>query len=392
MTTDLYRAFEERYRGSRDLIKSRLRAYLPFIRPLANIYPGAPTADLGCGRGEWLELMSEIGFQPTGIDLDAGMLQSCVEQGLAVEHGDAIAYLTTLADESQAVVSAFHVVEHLSFDELRTVVSEGLRVLMPGGLLLLETPNPENIRVATKDFYLDPTHQRPIPPELLSFVPQYYGFERVKVLRLQESEVLRRNTKISLRDVLGGVSPDYAVVAQKSGGANVRAAIEPAFEVEYGLSFDAVIAMYQRGLEEDAHQTQKRADQTEALARQLDSTLQAVLASRSWKITAPLRKVSGLIKPPMKKVIRWSVRLLFRAVRNTPPLLRLARWTLARSSALRFVAARLVNESSAAPVMAPTPKIFEDLKSVQIMDALSELPPSSQTGSVIFLKVADDRS
>jgi len=406
MTADLYRAFEERYRGSRDLIKSRLRAYLPFVRPLAELYAGAPTADLGCGRGEWLELMTEIGFQPRGVDLDSGMLQSCIDQGLSAEQGDAIAYLATLADESQAVVSAFHVVEHISFDELRTVVSEGLRVLKPGGLLLLETPNPENIRVATKDFYLDPTHQRPIPPELLSFVPQHCGFERVKILRLQESEVLRRNAKISLRDVLGSVSPDYAVVAQKSGGTAARAAVDPAFELEYGLSFDTLVDMYQRGLEEearqsqayarqsqeDARQTQLLVQQTAAQVRQLESALQAVLVSRSWKITAPLRKASGLVKPPMKILIRWSVRLPLWAVRNTPLLLGLARWTLARSPALRFVAARLIDAPAAPPVTTRTPRIFEDLKSVQIMDALSQLPRSGQADSVVFLKVADDRS
>jgi SAM-dependent methyltransferase len=399
MTADFYRAFEERYRGSRDLIKSRLRAYLPFVRPLAELYPGAPTADLGCGRGEWLELMTEIGFRPTGVDLDAGMLQACVEQGLSAEHGDAIAYLATLADESQAVVSAFHVVEHISFDELRIVVSEGMRVLKPGGLLILETPNPENFKVATKDFYLDPTHHRPIPPELLSFVPQYFGFERVKILRLHESDSLGRSAgKISLRDVLSGVSPDYAVVAQKNGGTEMRTATDPAFEVEYGLSFETLVAMYEQGVEEDARrtetiarQTRQLAHQTEEQIRQLESALEAILASRSWRITAPLRMVSGLVKPPMKKLIRWSAQLPLKLVRNTPLLMRFARWALARSPALRSVAGRLVSDPSAAAAIA-RPKVFEDLKSVQIMDALSQLPPSSQSDSVVFLKVADDRS
>ena len=87
---------------------------------------------------------------------------------------------------------------------------------MPGGLLIMETPNPENIVVATRNFYLDPTHQRPIPPMLLAFVAEYAGFARVKTLRLQESKELVNKGDVSLQDVFAGASPDYAVVAQKT--------------------------------------------------------------------------------------------------------------------------------------------------------------------------------
>ncbi len=79
----------------------------------------------------------------------------------------------------------------------------------------METPNPENIVVATRDFYLDPTHQRPIPPQLLSFLPEFYGFARTKIIRLQESKDLEMRADLTLQDVLSGASPDYAVVAQK---------------------------------------------------------------------------------------------------------------------------------------------------------------------------------
>jgi SAM-dependent methyltransferase len=71
MTDGFYRAFEERYRGSRDLIKGRLQAYVPFVKPLLDIYPNAEAIDLGCGRGEWLEVLKGLGYKPTGVDLDA---------------------------------------------------------------------------------------------------------------------------------------------------------------------------------------------------------------------------------------------------------------------------------------------------------------------------------
>ena len=118
MSDDFYRTFEDKHRGSRELIKSRLRVYLPFVEPLKYLDPDARALDLGCGRGEWLELTKELGLNAHGIDLDDGMLLACKELDLSVETSDAITYLEKLADESQTVVSAFHVVEHIAFEQL----------------------------------------------------------------------------------------------------------------------------------------------------------------------------------------------------------------------------------------------------------------------------------
>lgn len=275
MSDGFYRAFEERHRGSRELIKGRLAAYLPFVEPLLEVFPVAATIDLGCGRGEWLELLAGSGFKPVGVDLDKEMLKACLERGLQVEQGDALAYLSALPDESQAVVSAFHVVEHITFDQLRTLVSEALRVLKPGGLLIMETPNPENIVVATSNFYLDPTHQRPIPSMLLSFVAEYAGFARVKTLRLQERKELVNKDDVSLHDVFAGASPDYAVVAQKHASDDVLALTSDVFSVDYGLSLDNLLSRWDgrfERLEAKAQQAQQqleqRIEQGEAKAQQ----------------------------------------------------------------------------------------------------------------------------
>ncbi|WP_083245524.1 class I SAM-dependent methyltransferase [Paraburkholderia nodosa] len=244
-----YRAFEDRYRGSRELIKSRLAKYVPFFQPLASLYPGAKTFDLGCGRGEWLELMSEAGFAPTGADLDADMLEACRERNLPAIQGDAIEHLASLESGSCALISAFHVVEHVSFEQLRRIVGEALRVLLPGGLLILETPNPENLAVATSNFFLDPSHQKPIPALLLSFVAEHAGFDRVKVVRLQESPELRNAAaQIHLLDVVGGASPDYAIVAQKDAGST-QGAFDDAFAADYGLTLAALADRYDAKLE-----------------------------------------------------------------------------------------------------------------------------------------------
>ena len=217
MNKEFYRAFEDRHRGSRDLIKSRLQVYLPFVEKLKTINSQFKALDLGCGRGEWLEILTEAQINAHGVELDEGMLEICLALGLSSTNQDIFEYLKNTSDKSYLVVSAFHVVEHIPFEQLQLLISETLRVLQPGGLLILETPNPENLTVGTNSFYLDPTHQRPLPPGLLSYLPEYHGFKRTKILRLQESPDLRTLEEPQLINIINGVSPDYAVIAQKDG-------------------------------------------------------------------------------------------------------------------------------------------------------------------------------
>ena len=296
MSDDFYSAFEGKYRGSRELIKSRLRVYLPFLEPLIDFYPEANALDLGCGRGEWLELMAEIGFKPYGVDLDEGMLSSCFERGLPVEQGDAVEFLAALPDESQAVVSAFHMVEHIRFDQLQTVVSEAQRVLKPGGLLILETPNPENLVVATRNFYLDPTHLRPIPPELLSFLPEHYGFGRVKILRLQESAELSGGRTLTLLDILNGVSPDYAVVAQKDAPKDLLSRFDAVFGEPHGLSLETLAKRYDAQIATVETVSEKAAAEAaaEVKIQQLLSQLNAAQMQLGEKSVALTRREAAL--------------------------------------------------------------------------------------------------
>ena len=284
-----YRAFEDEHRGSRELIKERLNIYRPFIEPLLKLYPSSNAIDLGCGRGEWLEILNDLGIKGLGIDLDAGMLSACRSNGLQVIQSDAISFLDTVPDNSQLVVSAFHLVEHISFESLQKLMSAAQRVLVPGGLLIMETPNPENITVATCNFYLDPSHEKPIPPVLLSFLTKFLGFSRSKLLRLQESKQVCRSKALTLYDVLGGASPDYAVVAQKVADIKVMSLSNSAFEKEYGVSTHLLAQRYSdqqnqlfQGLEEKAQQAQEKAQQAEI-------GLILVSSSYSWRVTAPLR-------------------------------------------------------------------------------------------------------
>lgn len=274
MTLSFYRAFEDRYRGSRELIKSRLKVYLPFISPLQSLYANCTALDVGCGRGEWLELLLEHGFDPQGVDLDEWMLAKCEELQLPAFHGDAITALKTLDDQSLTVVSGFHIVEHIPFESLQQLVAEAFRVLKPAGLLILETPNAENLSVGTHSFYLDPTHEKPIPSQLLKFMTQYAGFARNKVVGLQEDPQLAQAQQLSLMDVLEGVSPDYAVIAQKPAAAWQMVLFDGVFKQTYGLALHQVVGQYDQGIELKVAAVEQRRMQLSQLVQQQHQELE----------------------------------------------------------------------------------------------------------------------
>lgn len=248
MSGNFYRAFEERYRGSRELISERLNAYKPFTAPLAAAWPGGEALDLGCGRGEWLELTASEGFTAFGVDLDEGMLAACRERGLHVATMDALSALRARPDASIALISAFHLVEHIPFDAAQELVAESLRVLKPGGLLIMETPNPENLIVGTDSFYLDPSHIKPIPILLLDFLVEYAGFARHAVVRLQGIQADETDSAVGLRQVLEGVSPDYSVVAQKGADAAMLAPFDGCFATKYGVALNEMAERFDHGL------------------------------------------------------------------------------------------------------------------------------------------------
>lgn len=176
-----YLAFEDACRGSEAQIRRHLDNYQPQWETA--LQAGTRALDVGCGRGEWLALLTEQGFEPHGVDLNIAMIEHCRERGFDVTHADAVSVMRTQPENSHALVSAFHLIEHLPFDVLYSLVDQANRILAPGGVLILETPNPENVLVGSHTFYHDPTHRNPITPTAISFLLTYLGFSDVEVRR-----------------------------------------------------------------------------------------------------------------------------------------------------------------------------------------------------------------
>ncbi|MGE4533520.1 class I SAM-dependent methyltransferase [Halomonas sp.] len=213
-----YLAFEAAFRGPEADIAAHLDHYRDAWTQARQA--GAHALDLGCGRGEWLRLLAQAGFTPRGIDLNATMVAHCREQGFDVTQQDALAALGECADDSLALISGFHIAEHLPFEALFALVGEAHRALAPGGVLILETPNPENLIVASYSFYHDLTHRNPLTPPTLQFLLQFHGFGDAAIRRFNpppaETRVPGEGPAVERLNALLAAPMDYAVVGRKA--------------------------------------------------------------------------------------------------------------------------------------------------------------------------------
>ena len=199
---------------------TRLEMYRSVIGNLDPPLPAGTWLDIGCGRGSWLQLARDGGYAAAGVDSNHAAIEQCQETGFEVTEGDALEFLQSAGDESFAVISAFHVLEHCPFEYCLNLVHETARTLKPGGVFLIETPHPGNLLMAAEQFWIDPTHHRPIPLPLMEFLFEYCGLDvvhRFEVNARPESEHLPfRELELANRLNLLFYGPqDYAVMGRR---------------------------------------------------------------------------------------------------------------------------------------------------------------------------------
>jgi O-antigen chain-terminating methyltransferase len=203
--------FAEKFRGSEEHVKAGQRFYVDRFRGRSNVL------DLGCGRGEFLELMREAGVGARGIEQSAELAALCRRKGLEAESADLFAHLSGLPEQSLDGIFCSQVVEHLAPAAVPELVRLAHAKLAPGGLLAVETPNPECLAIFATHFYLDPTHTRPLPPPLLAFYLEECGFGRLETHRFSpawESMPELESMAEPVRKLLFG-GMDYAVLGYR---------------------------------------------------------------------------------------------------------------------------------------------------------------------------------
>ena len=206
--------FQARFSGDEPVIRAQSESFLDLFRGRARVL------DLGSGRGTFLELLRERRIGGYGVDRDPRMAAHARERGLEAETADGLAHLRSLPAASLDGLYARHVAEHILPGELVATLRECRRVLRPGSPVVFVTPNPATLSVGAHTFWLDPSHRRPIPPELFRFYLEVEGFERVETRTFEPSETRldervpagpsRENVRLLNLTLFG--DRDYAVV------------------------------------------------------------------------------------------------------------------------------------------------------------------------------------
>ena len=215
MDSDFYTQFENNFRGSREQIIEVLSNYDGLIDYILTNDSNPSLLDIGSGRGEWIQKCNAKGFKSIGIELESKMVQDCRDLDLNIKEGDALTLLDDFSGESFSIVSAFHVIEHMSHENIQQLLIKCKYVLKSDGFLILETPSIDSLLVSTKSFHIDPTHINPIHPDLLAFMIKRIGFSKVKYYLINGGPLQNADSD-KLTTVLNGVAQDVVLIASKS--------------------------------------------------------------------------------------------------------------------------------------------------------------------------------
>lgn len=216
-----YAGFEDRFRGDSANLKVLQQDYLNFFPPPEAI---GKIVDIGCGRGEMVEVLIQAGYEALGVDMDTGMVETCEAKGLPVLQDNAIHYLEGASEGSLKGIFCAQVIEHLLTSEIERFLVLSLERLRPGGVLVVETINPRSLHALGNHFFADLSHVRPVHPETLRFLCEQVGYSKVDLQERSLHPLAERAEhlgEVPLADevaaLLRGVYgyQDYAIVATK---------------------------------------------------------------------------------------------------------------------------------------------------------------------------------
>lgn len=217
-----YTGFENRFRGSEKAVKTQLEEYLPFFKK------GKKVVDLGCGRGEFLDLLKSKWIDAEGIDINEQMVSISRDKGLACRKGDILEQLAEYGNGSLGGIFSSQVIEHLPPPYLKRLLEIAFLKLEPSAPIVLETINPTSVFALVQIYHLDISHKQPIHPQALKYLLESSGFEDVAIQYSSplEEEMLKTlpgadehtallNQNIDSLNKLLYAPPNYAAIGYK---------------------------------------------------------------------------------------------------------------------------------------------------------------------------------
>ena len=215
MDSDFYKQFENNFLGSRRQIMKSLSNYDGLIDYVLNIDNDPSLLDIGAGKAEWIQKCNAKGFKSIGIELDPKMVNDYRDLSLNIKEGEALSILDEFSDDSFSLVSAFHVIENMSYENIKEIIIQIKRILKPEGFLLLEISSIENILSPAKSLHVDPTNLTPINSDSLDLIMKRSGFKQLKYYFINSAPI-EYSDHSKLTRVLNGVIQDLVIIATKS--------------------------------------------------------------------------------------------------------------------------------------------------------------------------------
>lgn len=215
-----YFDFENYFRGSRKHIKKVQEIYLPYFKDCSNV------VDIGCGRGEFLELLKDNNINAIGVDYYDEFVEYCRMKELNVVCGDAVEYLEKV--EKVDGIYAGQLIEHLETEQVIRLCELAYKKLLKGCYAIFETPNPTSLAIFANSFYMDPSHIKPVHPLTLKYFMEKAGFKDINIIYTESSKIDITIPKIKLaeheeefnhtmeivQNTLFG-SQDYAIIVRR---------------------------------------------------------------------------------------------------------------------------------------------------------------------------------
>ena len=371
MKSDYYLNFENQFRGESKSINEQFSKYIELIKLSLDVNESSKLLDIGSGRGEWLQICTQVVDECIGIENDSNMVELCRKKGLNILEDDAILALNKISSNSISIITAFHIIEHMEHKTIQNLLSECYRVLNSKGILIIETPSIDNLVVSANNFFVDPTHITHINKDGIMFDIKNAGFSDVKDFNIHGGP-LQNDKHSKITRVFNGIAQDLLVIAVKNIEMSKLVFVK---DIKWKSNLDLSQNFFEAAIDFDLRNEEINTflfSEIKSLKMEV-RTLKHELVSMKSKLnnlTIIKNKIKSKLTYPkrlIKKLFYYNTKRIFNRIINLSPI----RSIILSRNGLHFIGF-IVNTF---PILIPSslaPKIKSRLKKLQSNDIKSE--------------------